>query len=131
MTHCGRAVVVTSGKDGSGELKVRPAASDLTGLRALADAMLASASLTAIDLAENQLGAGGGQELTAAIAASPSPSQLRRVDLRENYLHEGYAIDARGQLSRTSDENVERVLMEAAGERMRGVGGHAPLEVIF
>mgnify|MGYP000891179279 CR=1 FL=1 len=57
VAHLGRAVVVTHW-DGT-EVKVCPLAPDLSGLDALARAMLASRSLTSIDLAENQIGSGG------------------------------------------------------------------------
>ena len=127
VAHLGRAVVVTHW-DGT-EVKVCPLAPDLSGLDALARAMLASRSLISIDLAENQIGSGGAALLAeclrqacdeasqaAAEAGASSrapPLRLRRVDVRENYLDEARAPDAHGLLRTTHDEQVVAALRDA------------------
>jgi hypothetical protein len=141
VAHLGRAVVVTHW-DGT-EVKVCPLAPDLSGLDALARAMLASRSLTSIDLAENQIGSGGaallaeclrqacdeasqaaaeagaeaGASSRAAAEAGASsrapPLRLRRVDVRENYLDEARAPDAHGLLRTTHDEQAVAALRDA------------------
>ena len=127
VAHLGRAVVVTHW-DGT-EVKVCPLAPDLSGLDALARAMLASRSLTSIDLAENQIGSGGAALLAeclrqacdeasqaAAEAGASSrapPLRLRRVDVRENYLDEARAPDAHGLLRTTHDEQAVAALRDA------------------
>ena len=142
VAHLGRAVVVTHW-DGT-EVKVCPLAPDLSGLDALARAMLASRSLTSIDLAENQIGSGGaallaeclrqacdeasqaaaeaGASSRAAAEAGASsrapPLRLRRVDVRENYLVEARAPDAHGLLRTTHDEQAVAALRDA-GEAAR------------
>ena len=76
----------------------------------------ASPSLTSVDLAENQLGADGARVLAASLASArlaAPPRRLRRVDLRENYLDEAYAVDGRGVLARTSDYEAEDALKDA------------------
>ena len=127
VAHLGRAVVVTHW-DGT-EVKVCPLAPDLSGLDALARAMLASRSLTSIDLAENQIGSGGAALLAeclrqacdeasqaAAEAGASSrapPLRLWRVDVRENYLDEARAPDAHGLLRTTHDEQAVAALRDA------------------
>ena len=127
VTHLGRAVVVTHW-DGT-EVKVRPLTPDLSGLDALARAMLASRSLTSVDLAENQLGSGGAALLAeclrracdeasqaaaeAGASSQAPPLRLRRVDVRENYLDEASVPDARGLLRTTRDEQAVAALRDA------------------
>ena len=83
----------------------------------MAEAMLISASLTSIDLADNQLGADGGRVVAACVGAATARSRLRCIDMRENYLDEGYAVDGHGLLRRTSHDDVEAMLSEASGKR--------------
>ena len=126
VVYGGRSLVVT--RVGGAELCMRPAVAELRGLRAIADAMCASASLTSIDLAENQLGAEGGRVVAAALATGSS--RLRRVDLRENYLDEGFALDSRGRLQTTSHPDVEEALRAAATAAGAAAGREPPCEVL-
>ena len=51
----GREMIVSKGKDKDGDIKMKPAVPDLSGITAIADAMRVSHSLTAADLQYNKL----------------------------------------------------------------------------
>ena len=86
VRYQGREMLVSYA--GTGELKLRPVQRSLDGCVEIARAVLASRSLTAVDLAENQLGAEGGKAIAQAFTESVKGSPLATLDLRENYLEE-------------------------------------------
>ena len=98
VAHQGRQMIVTDYVERSSELKMRPASPSLAGCVAIAKALVASPSLTAVDLAENQLGPEGAVAFAAVFVEAASTSEdrekkrhatrLASLDLRENYFED-------------------------------------------
>lgn len=72
----GREMIVVQGKDGFGDIKMKPAVRNFTGITAIADIIRASHSPNTIIVSWNELGVEGAKALAPAIRDSHSLKQV-------------------------------------------------------
>jgi Ran GTPase-activating protein (RanGAP) involved in mRNA processing and transport len=78
VMYQGREMIISKGKDSDGEIKMKPVTQDLSGIKAVADALRVNASLTDLSVADNNLGPEGAQAIAEGVKASKS---LKKLDM--------------------------------------------------
>ena len=78
----GREMIVSQGKDGDGDIKMTPASRDLSGIKAISDALSVSASLTELSISGNSIGDEGKKAIGATVGSSMQRLVCDTLDLR-------------------------------------------------
>ena len=83
VMYNGREMIVSQGKDGDGDIKMTPASRDLSGIKAISDALSVSASLTKMLVGWNKLGDEGTAILCDALRKS-TVTKVQELGLEVN-----------------------------------------------